>query len=114
MCIGFPKPRPQLLERDERAADIAAFDKAESAKVKRRSRGRCEVTVGGSRCARRASEVHHHIGGWKRRGRGASAFAANKTHACGDCHRQITGNALEHLGGNSYRRKDAEPKDKAA
>ena len=104
MCIGFPKPRPQLLERDEREADREARDKAESRKVKARSRGRCEVTVGGIRCDRRASEVHHHIGGWKRRGRGASALAENKTHACGEHHRQITGHVLEHLGGNRYKR----------
>jgi len=100
---AIPKPRPHILVRDERDAADQAHDKSESAKVKARSKGRCEVTIGGVRCPRRAFEVHHHIGGWKLRGRGASALAENKTHACSDCHRLITGNALEHLGGNRYR-----------
>jgi hypothetical protein len=102
--IGFPKGKPQMLVRDELRRADEATDKRESAKVKLRSRGRCEVTVGGVRCSKRASEVHHLIGGWKLRGRGDSALAKNKTHACGDCHRLITGNALEHLGGNRYTR----------
>lgn len=104
MAIGFPKPKPQLLDRDDRATAIERRDREESVKVKARSGGRCEVIERGIRCARRAFEVHHHIGGWKRRGRGASALAANKTHACTDCHRLITGNVLEHISGNRYRR----------
>lgn len=102
--IGFPKPRPAMLERADREAEIADFDDKESAKVKLRSRGICEVTVAGRRCRRKGFEVHHHIGGWKIRARGASALAKNKTHACTACHRLITGNVLEHLEGNLFRR----------
>jgi hypothetical protein len=99
-----PKPKPKLLEK--RASDAAwqARDKAESQKVKQRSRGQCEVTgLLGGRCPKRASEVHHHIGGWKRRGRGASALAEHKTHCCADHHRMITGHVLQHVSGNRYR-----------
>lgn len=102
--IGFPKPTPYKLRKDKQDAADEALDQAESRKVRKRSKGRCEVTVAGCRCGRRAFEVHHHLGGWKRRGRGFSALAANKTHACTPCHREITGNVLEHAGGNRYRR----------
>lgn len=93
----------RLLEKIESDREWQAIDKRESAKVRRRSRGVCEVTVG-RRCTRRAFEVHHHIGGWKLRGRGASALAKNKTHACSDCHHLITGNVLEHVAGNKFKR----------
>jgi hypothetical protein len=98
------KGKPQQLARDEKRRADEARDAAESRKVKRRSKGRCEVTVGRVRCKRRAFEVHHHIGGWGLRGRGDSALAKHKTHACVCCHRQITGNVLEHIRGNHYRR----------
>lgn len=97
------KPRPIALERDERRAKIATTDKKENAKVKARSGGRCEVMIVGLRCKARAGEIHHHLGGWRMRGRGPSALAENKTHACSKHHAQITGNILEHLGGQRYR-----------
>lgn len=102
--IGTPKPRPYRLERQERDASWKAADRQGDREAKRRSRGRCEVTVLGERCGRYASEIHHHIGGWKLRGRGASALAVNKTHCCDRCHPDITGNVLEHIAGNRYRR----------
>lgn len=102
--IGFPKPRPKMAETTvTRKAEIA-LDSAETAKVRVRSGGRCEVTVEGVRCKRRAGETHHHQGGWKIRGRGESALARNKSHCCSACHREITGHVLQHLGGNRYRR----------
>jgi hypothetical protein len=100
----IPKGKPKMLEKEESDRVWQRLDKTESEKVKRRSRGICEVTVGRVRCHRRAFEVHHHIGGWKLRGRGPSALAKNKTHACSDCHREITGNVLELVEGNRYRR----------
>jgi hypothetical protein len=109
---SFPKGRPKLLEQRARDADWQARDKAESAKVKVRSKGRCEVVFINThpfvpfRCGKRASEVHHHIGGWKLRGRGDSALAANKTHCCAKCHREITGHVLEHVSGNRYRSEE--------
>jgi hypothetical protein len=101
---SYFKTKPHLLEVMKKQDDREALDKKESAKVRGRSKGRCEVRVGGERCAARAFEVHHHLGGWKLRGRGESALAKNKTHCCSACHRLITGNVLEHLGGNRYRR----------
>lgn len=101
---AVPKPRPAMLERDERTAKERAFDERESRKARKRAHGRCEVTVNGARCRKRDCETHHHIGGWKLRGRGASALAENKTRCCTDCHSEITGNVLEHIEGNRYRR----------
>jgi hypothetical protein len=98
------KGKPKLAEKMDNDRTWQALDKSESEKVKRRSKGICEVVAGGRRCHRRASEVHHHIGGWKLRGRGISALAKNKTHACSTCHPLITGNVLEHVAGNTYRR----------
>jgi len=101
--LAFPKPRPQMAVADAQKRDWQAIDKAESAKVKARSRGRCEVTQGFVRCPRRATEVHHHIGGWKRRGRGESALAEHKSHVCERHHREITGHVLQHVLGHRYR-----------
>jgi hypothetical protein len=99
-----PKPRPRLLVKRDTDRLWQALDKSESRKVNARSGGRCEVTGPlGGRCPKRATEIHHHKGGWKRRGRGASALAENKTHCCADHHRMITGHVLVHLGGNRYR-----------
>jgi len=98
------KPPPRALVKAKRDSSWQAIDEAESDKVRARSGGRCEVTVAGARCLRRGFEVHHHIGGWRRRGRGPSALARNKTHACSKCHGLITSNVLEHLAGNRYRR----------
>lgn len=103
-CEALKKPRPRALEKIDKDAVWQKLDRTESEKVKARSRGQCEVTIVGRRCHRRAFEVHHHIGGWKLRGRGASALAKNKTHCCSDCHGLITGNVLEHIEGNRYRR----------
>lgn len=94
----------RYLDKEKADALWQGIDKKESDKVRRRSRTVCEVTVRGHRCTRRAFEVHHHIGGWKLRGRGISALAKNKTHCCSDCHHLITANVLEHLAGNEYRR----------
>ena len=105
-----PKPKPRALEKAEADAKWKKRDREESEKVKIRSGGRCEVRVAGVRCNRiiggtgLLAGIHHHIGGWKLRGRGDSALAKNKTHACHDCHRLITGNVLEHIAGNRYRR----------
>ena len=106
MPLALPKPPPVMLQRDAKRAVEIARDTFESAKVRARSKGRCEVTLGGVRCPKRAAEVHHHLGGWRRRGRGASALAINKTHACRDHHRQITGHVLVHVSGTRYRRRE--------
>jgi hypothetical protein len=101
--LAFPKPKPAALVKDERDAAWRARDERESAKVRRRSKGICEVTIGGVRCTLRGREVHHHIGGWKLRGRGESALAKNKTHCCIKHHTMIERNVLEHVAGNRYK-----------
>lgn len=102
------KPRPQMLERGERKASVEALDRAESKQVKRRSGGTCEVVVQElcylnhwilSRCQRRATHVHHMLGGWGRRARGPSALAVHKQHVCPECHAEITGHVLKLLTG---------------
>jgi hypothetical protein len=93
--LMFPKQRPALLDKRDKAAAIAKVDRAENGKVRKRSGGRCEVYVNGaiylSRCTRKATETHHLIGGSGRRNRGESIKAEHKLRVCRDCHRDITG-----------------------
>lgn len=103
------KPRPKLLERREARAKVNAEDRAENAKVKQRSGGRCEVLVRGFRrwlqCPRRASHVHHLISGIGRRNVGKSIEAGSKLHICGICHEEIHGHVLKPV--NDYERESA-------
>lgn len=102
---AVPKPRPAALDREDRKRDRKTLDAAESAEVKQRSGGRCEVIVnrydgnrlwrGAYRCLRRASEVHHMLGGWGVRARGRSALKEYKQHTCSACHKMITGHVLK-------------------
>lgn len=67
------------------------IDRLESAKVRVRSGGRCEVRlIDGGRCGFGASEVHHMIGGGQR-AKGPSLLADHKQHVCASCHLWITG-----------------------
>lgn len=100
---GIGKGTPLRVQIKDAKAAWQKVDERESRKVRKRSGGRCEVTVNGSRCTRRAFQVHHHMGGIGVRGRGESALAKNKTHACSQCHPKITGKTLQHSRGNHYR-----------
>lgn len=101
----FPKVGKRI--RTHRDAD-KALDRKESAKVKERSGGRCEVWErdeqmfgwGNSRCKRAATQVHHMMGGRGVRGRGESALAIRKQHLCDQCHLDITGD----IGGKRLKR----------
>ena len=75
--LMFPKPRPFSLDLQDKRDAKDARDEVESAKVRARSGGRCEMSLSG-RCRRLASEVHHLMGGIGRRGYGSSALAKNK------------------------------------
>lgn len=86
-------------------AEWKKVDARESRRARTRSGGRCEVTVAGIRCPRRSYEVHHHMGGYGVRGRGASALARNKTCACAMCHSRITSKILQHISGTRYRER---------
>lgn len=111
MAVHFhpqPKPRPAKLEKADRLKKRVSVDDKESAKVKARSGGRCEVVVDsgairdvlvGSRCKRRAVHVHHLMGGFGVRGRGESAKAIRKLHICDACHSGIHGHVLIRHGG---------------
>lgn len=101
--LAFPKSRPRKLDQQARKNLIVSTDKAENALVKYRSGGQCEVRVFvrfdgdkvvSRRCALRASQIHHQLGGWGRRARGRSALAEHKQHACEKCHSDITGHVL--------------------
>lgn len=104
----FPKPRPAKLDRDAKRRQRQTEDERENRKVRARSGGRCEVMTVlrfesgarlGCRCARRASQIHHQIGGWGSRARGESLRAERKQHVCAECHSDITGHVLQRVGG---------------
>ena len=103
MPLQFPKARPALLDKQEHRRTIVGLDRLENEKVKQRSGGWCEIHALNRegvavRCTRRASEIHHLLGGWRRRSRGPSALAEHKQHVCRRCHQEITGHVLQHIG----------------
>ena len=85
--LAFPKPFPQVLERQARRACQQARERRENTTVRERSGGRCEVVLDWRRCRRAGREVHHLLGGHGRRGRGDSVLATHKMHTCVDHHR---------------------------
>lgn len=104
----LPKPRPKALEKADRRKALEAFDTRESAKVKLRSGGLCEVQEESRkswvRCGRHAMHVHHLLGGIGVRGVGESALASQKVHVCAVCHRLIHNHILRSLGGVRFER----------
>jgi hypothetical protein len=102
-----PKPRPKLLDKRERRASVTAKDRAERAKCRQRSGGRCEVievyeSAGReitSACFRRASQNHHLIGGSGRRNTGRSILAEHRLDTCDRCHDEITNHVLVPVDG---------------
>ena len=96
------KPAPQRSKRSRQTA----LDRKESAKVRKRSGGRCEVAEELMRfpatrtsqarpvlmrCCNCAVHVHHLIAGRGKRGVGISALQIHKQHVCEICHSGITG-----------------------
>ena len=101
--LPYAKPRPRKLEKADRLKARVSVDDKESAKVKKRSRGQCEIVEvmkRGSqfRCPFRANHVHHMLGGIGVRGRGESAKAERKQHVCSNCHSDIGNHVLVRLG----------------
>jgi len=95
-----PKPRARKLEKSDRAKAKAKLDRAENAKVRKRSGGRCEVLSCGmawtlygwtlQRCQRRAvGDPHHLIKGYGQRNVGPSIWAEWKLATCKECHSDI-------------------------
>ncbi len=86
------KPRPHALVKADRKAALKAKDEAENAKVRKRSRGQCEVVgVYGSaipdlRCQAKAMpQSHHLIYGSGRRNVGKSILAECRQAVCKRC-----------------------------
>ena len=106
--MPYCQPKPQrgtaLKAKRTRTRQRLTVDARESDKVRARSGGRCEVVTFWPsflhRCLRRATQVHHLIGGIGKRGRGISALAEHKQHVCDQCHLWITGD----LGGRKLQR----------
>ena len=104
------KPRPKLLDKRDARADVSKEDRAENAKVKQRSGGRCEVSElvrsrSVFRCHLRGSQIHHLISGIGRRNVGRSIKAEHKLHTCDRCHEEIHGHVLKPV--NETERYDA-------
>ncbi len=96
----YAKPRPHALVRADKQRARKAKDEAENRKVRQRSGGQCERVEEINpaiwrRCARRASQVHHLIGGIGRRNIAeGSVLAAHKLRVCDLCHGDITQHIL--------------------
>lgn len=117
LATAQPKPRPKLLDKRQKQAELNAQDRIERQKCKQRSGGQCEVwvvssfapmegdrssyfgvRVGSRRCPRRASQNHHLIGG-QRRNKGKSILAEHRIDTCDRCHSEITNHVLVPVDG---------------
>lgn len=108
-----PKARPVLLDRRDSKAAIAALDRAERKRCRKRSGGRCEVVFDiplpvdpvlaplAFRCIHKATENHHLISGLGRRNRGKSIRAEHRLMVCQFCHSEITGHVLRPVDGGT-------------
>jgi hypothetical protein len=85
--LAHPKGVPAHVARSQRKSDQRNIDLRESADVRRRSGGRCELPG----CQRPADHVHHLLGGNGVRGRVStgSHLAENKIHLCAEDHRDV-------------------------
>lgn len=101
---GIGKGKPKALEKSERDASRTVSDKKENVKVKKRSKGQCEIVWFGrkarkvARCPKVASQIHHMYGGSGVRARGKSLLAKHKQHVCDTCHSLITSKVLRRIG----------------
>ena len=119
-ALALPKGQTKADAKATRDKLRQKIDRAENAKVKARSGGRCEVMVvsekatvgpwtfgGGGMCQRRSVPgVHHMIGGWGKRARGKSLLADHKQDVCQQCHDLITSHRLRRVGGDEPRWSD--------
>jgi hypothetical protein len=103
--FAIPKSRVKALDKADARKALEAKDKAESAKAKKRAKGRCEVSgicihpktawnTSPMRCHNKDTETHHLIGGIGRRNKGKSILAEYKLRVCKECHAAITGHVL--------------------
>ena len=107
------KARKRVRRITAKQRKISKSEQPENAKVVERSGGRCEVVERWTspdtdafyasrhpvHCYRPATELHHLLGGWRRRGRNDSRLAIHKLAVCTQCHHDITEHKLQRLGG---------------
>lgn len=101
-----PKPRPSLLTKQDRQREQDAIDRRESAKVKARANGRCEVRwrwqgqdTPFQRCTRPPGPGNHHlIYGIGVRNVGPSILAEHRIAVCVQCHPLLTHHVLVPVG----------------
>src|SRR5688572_25466715 len=100
---AIPKGKTKAELKAKRDALRMKVDRAESARVKERSCGRCEVVwlvkSRQIRCPFTAAHVHHLIFGRGKRGRGKSVLSEHKLHVCSGCHCAIHEHRLRRVGG---------------
>ena len=110
LAARLKKPRPTLLDKQDKDSAVDAKDRIERKKCKARSGGRCEVIerIPGwpnpnawipRRCWRRSSQNHHLIGGSGRRNKGKSILAEHRLETCDRCHDEITNHVLVPVDG---------------
>jgi len=95
--FAHPKGTPRAVTQAQRTRDRVLIDEWESAVVRKRSGGRCELHTERDetctwtlfRCRRTADHVHHLEGGSGRRLVGDAKLATHKVHCCAEHHRQI-------------------------
>lgn len=98
--FAHPKPRPRVLEKDDRKRKQEAEDRRGSEEARKRANGRCEIEVIGEPvCTKPGMHTHHMIGGRGRRGIGESAKAERKQRACADHHEAVTHGLIRRVGG---------------
>lgn len=105
MPLLFPKPKPYVLVKREKKAQIEALDRQERKKCHQRSLGRCEVieeiakpeqsALLKVRCKGRAVHNHHLIGGVGRRNVGKSVLFTHRIDTCTKCHQDIEAEILQ-------------------
>lgn len=106
--LMFPKPRPHLLAKRAKAAELKTRDAKERKLCHLRSGGRCEVievtfrpessAIVSKRCARRASQNHHLQGGVGRKNKGESILHTRRIDTCDCCHLEIEHAVLVPIG----------------
>ena len=100
----FAKPLPKALDKRQQALSVEMREHLENGQVIVRSNGRCECFTG-TRCKRRACDIHHlRYGSGRRR---TSWRAENKLHLCRQCHALITQHILVPVPGCDRERADS-------
>lgn len=102
--LTYAKPKPHLLVKRKRAADLKADDAKQRKICHLRSGGRCEVILATfkpehseityARCRRAARHNHHLISGRGKRNVARSLFAAFRLDVCAECHTEITNHVM--------------------